>query len=284
MSSRTRQPATAATERDPDAVEFKSAAAADYARQVEELARRTPIEPIVKLSYGRDRGQRLHVYAPAEAHDLPILVFFHGGAWINGHLGWLRFMAPAVIGMGAIFVAGTYRLAPRCRWPAQYEDACAALDCVADNAHLFGGDARRIVVSGHSAGGHLSALVTLRRESPPVRACFPVSCSFNLQYGDVSLDSEEGRVYKYLFKTRDQDYEASPLNFVAGNRTPFHIEWGEHDLPRIVRSSGEFVAALEREGSTVTHCVHPGASHFDCHLALADPQAPWYARLKQATA
>lgn len=270
--------------RDPEAIDFASPDAAQYAEHVEELGRRTPLEPLERLAYGPDRGQWLDVYAPPGARDLPILVFFHGGAWVNGHLGWLRFMAPIVTALPAVLVAGTYRLAPRCRWPAQYEDVRDALRTVRENARRFGGHLDRIVLAGHSAGGHLAALVVLKREVPPVRACFPVSSSFDLQYGDVPLDSHVGRVYRYLFSARAQDRDASPLEFVAGNRVPFHVVWGEHDLRHVVTSSRAMVQALEREGSPVTHTVLAGASHFDSHLALANPADPWYARLREVTA
>lgn len=275
--------ASGADERDPDAIEFTSPEATRYAEHVEALARATTLEPVERLAYGPDRGQRLDVYAPAGARDLPILVFFHGGAWINGHLGWMRFMSSIVTALPAVLVAGTYRLAPRCRWPAQYEDAREALRLVQHQAARFGGSGDRIVLAGHSAGGHLAALVALKREAGLVRACCPVSSSFDLQYGDVPLESHEGRVYRYLFSDRSQDREASPIEFVTGNRVPFHIVWGERDLRHIASTSRAMVDALARDGCPVTHSVVAGASHFDTHLALARAADPWYARLREMT-
>jgi acetyl esterase/lipase len=212
---------------------------------------------------------------------MPILLFFHGGAWISGHLGWLRFMAPLVTALPAIFVAGSYRLAPRCRWPACYEDVRNALRFVTERAAEWGGDAARIVIGGHSAGGHLASLLTLK-EQPEIAACMPVSASFDLQYGEVPIESDAGRVYRYLFNERSEDFEASPINFVAGNRIPFHIVWGEDDFERVSRSSAAAVEAMKAEGSPVTCRIIAGASHFDTHMALADPADPWFVRLSEA--
>ena len=257
--------------------------AAAYGELADALGRTSTLDPVTTLSYGSDDGQKLHVYAPAQAHGdaLPIVTFFHGGAWVSGGLSWLRFMAPAVTSLPAIFVAGTYRLAPRWQWPAQYDDVRAAIACAYEHASSLGGDPARLIVGGHSAGGHLAALAVLKRELPPVRACFPVSCSFDLQYGDVSLDSPEGRVYKYLFSRREQDSEASPLVFAAGNHTPFHIVWGANDFARIAQSSEKMVAALREAGTPVSRAVVAHAGHFDTHLQLADPGNPWYARLQE---
>ncbi len=266
---------------DPDQVTPTNPEVIAYDRRVMELGLASPA-PTLSLSYGEDRGQRLDVYAPPGAEGLPILLFFHGGAWIAGHLGWVRFMAPIVNRMDAILVAGSYRLAPRCRWPAPYDDVRDAIWFVSRNAESFGGDAQQMVIGGHSAGGHLASLVALKHERPSLLSCMPVSSSFNLQYGDVPLESDAGRVYRYLFTNPSQDFEASPINFVRGNETPFHIVWGERDFERVSSSGAAMVEALELEGSHVTHRIVPGASHFNTHLALSQPDDPWYAQLRAA--
>ena len=102
-----------------------------------------------------------------------------------------------------------------------------------------------MVVGGHSAGGHLAAMAVLRREIPAVRACFPVSSPYNIQCGNVPEDSPENRVYKYLLNDRAEDFDASPIEFVAGNRTPFHIIWGERDFDRICRQGPPMVEGAE---------------------------------------
>lgn len=260
-----------------------SPAAEAYGMRLQALGRASALDPVGMLEHGSDPGQRLHVYAPARtgAGPLPLLLFFHGGAWVSGGLSWLRFMAPAVTSLPALFVAGTYRLAPASRWPAALEDVCAAIALTAQRAADFGADPSRIIVGGHSSGGHLAALAVLQQRSPPVRACFPVSSSFDLRYGNVPDDSAEGRVYRYLLQRREQDAEASPLLHVRGDTVPFHITWGQHDFDRIVRTSQAMVDALRAVGSAPTQCVVPGSDHFDTHLRLADAADPWYRRLHE---
>lgn len=257
--------------------------AAAYGDLVVALGLKSALDPVAELAYGADPNQRLHVYAPGRSvgKKLPVVVFFHGGAWVSGGLSWLRFMAPMITSMPAIFVASTYRLAPQSQWPAQYDDVCAAISYVSEHAVEMGVDPTRIIVGGHSAGGHLASLAVLKRQIRPVKACFPLSCSFDLQYGDVPIDSPEGRVYKYLFTQRNQDSSASPINFTNGNRTPFHIVWGERDFARIMRSSERMVGVLRSEGSRVTSTIVAGVDHFGTHLQLADPNSPWFARLQE---
>lgn len=236
--------------------------------------------PAARLDYGPKAGQHLEVYVPSRqqphAEPLPVLIFFHGGAWIRGNLAWLNFMAPAVTALPAVFVAATYRLAPTHRWPAQYEDACDAITHVHRHIGEFGGDPARLLVGGHSAGGHLAALAVLKRQIPPVLGCLPVSAPCDLRFGDISMDSEDGRAYKYLLETRNQDADASPVLFTSGNRVPFHVVWGSGDLDRINRSSSALVTRLREAGSDVTEAIIEGANHFDTHLMLGQPLNDWY--------
>lgn len=266
---------------DPDAILSANPAVLAYIDMIERLGATGPA-PTLSLAYGSDRGQRLDVYAPPGADKLPVLLFFHGGAWINGHLGWLRFMAAPTLAQGAILVAGTYRLAPRCKWPAQIEDVTAAVRFVADHCAEWGGDPDRLVIGGHSAGGQLTSLVALQGDAPPLTACFPVSCPFSLEHGDVPLESEPGRVYKYLFDPREQDRAASPIHLAERATVPFDVTWGEHDLDYVVRTSEQMVARLQSQGSPVAHETLAGASHFDAHVALGRADAAWYGRLRRA--
>ena len=104
----------------------------------------------------------VRVYRPESAAPLPVLVYFHGGGWVIGNIDThdplCRHLANAV---GCVVVSVDYRLAPEHPYPAAIEDAYAATAWVAENAALIGGDPRRIAVGGDSAGGNLSAAVSL---------------------------------------------------------------------------------------------------------------------------
>ena len=215
---------------------------------------------------------------------LPVVAFLHGGAWIAGGLHWLRFMAPAVTALPALFVAVTYRLAPDHRWPAQYEDAREAFRWMRRHAAEYGGDPDRLVAAGHSAGGQLAAMVVLRGESGAFTACMPVSTPFDLRYGEVDEASSEARVYKYLLARRSDDQDASPILLVGGNATPFHLSWGGLDMPHIKRAGIAMREALAAEQCDITTHVYPGDDHFATHTRLADPGDQWYAQLRRLLA
>jgi len=255
-------------------------AAIAYAERAARLGIESGAVPELRAHYGKHRQQHFEIFAPAKlAAGRPICIFFHGGAWIHGRVEWLRFMAPHVTGMGAIFVAASYRLAPRHRWPAQFEDAGAAVEAALGVAKRFGGDPDRVVLSGHSAGGHLAMLTALRKHAAP---CLTLSAPLDLRYGDVAADSLQGRVYKYLLAERAQDVDASPICFAQQARASIDLTWGEDDFPHVVDSNQRMLIALRNAGAEVTSARVPGATHFDTHLALADAACPWYASLDRA--
>ena len=136
----------------------------------------------LEFSYGANTYQSLTVF-PAQTPTGEVLVFFHGGGWTNGYKEWMHFMAPALVARGVTLVCPGYRLAPGHVFPACRDDAADAVSWVAANIGPHGGDPQRLFVGGHSAGGHLAALLAVTpgwrtaRQLPPqvLQGCLPVS-------------------------------------------------------------------------------------------------------------
>jgi arylformamidase len=132
------------------------------------------------------------------------------------------------------------------------------------NIARHGGSPDRLFIGGHSAGGHLAALATLRRDrleaaglpTGVVKACFPVSSVFDFAVGEL-----EARDKPMLVRPDDAPL-ASPINYVGGNRVPFYIVWGDDDLDYVMRTSPLMVEALARENGRVEREVFAGYDHF----------------------
>ena len=105
---------------------------------------------------------RIHRPQGPAAGPLPLVVEFHGGGWTIGSLDQADWLCSNVAAMaGAVVVAVDYRLAPTHRWPAAAEDCYAALVDLVARADELGADPTRVAVMGDSAGGNLSAVVSL---------------------------------------------------------------------------------------------------------------------------
>lgn len=100
---------------------------------------------------------RLDIYHPTDKPGFTTVVWFHGGGLTSGE----RFVPDELKRQGVAVVAVNYRLAPAAKSPAFLEDAAAAVAWTFRNVARYGGSPDRIVVSGHSAGGYLAAMVGL---------------------------------------------------------------------------------------------------------------------------
>ena len=240
---------------------------------------------VTDIPYGPDYYQKLDLYLPDDdtAHDLPVLLYFHGGAWQHGYKEWNGFMAPAMVDLPAIFVSASYRLVPEVNFPAPLDDAMAALEWVWHNIATYGGDPDRIFSGGWSVGGTLASLITLRRElyaqnrlpEDVIKACFAASGGYRYKH-DVLAPGDSGTTYGDLMYERPEDeLLAEPLHHVKGNRTPFYISWASDDFGHVVQSSKDMVAALKAEGCRVAFDEFPGMDHYDFNLAHGDPADKW---------
>lgn len=103
---------------------------------------------------------RLRIYEPSvpvEGESLPIVAVIHGGAFIVGSIEQVEPFAQTIAALTpAIVVSISYRLAPEHPFPAAIEDCVAAIDWIKRNAEGLGGDARRIGLTGISAGANLA--------------------------------------------------------------------------------------------------------------------------------
>ncbi|MCT8971401.1 alpha/beta hydrolase [Microbaculum marinisediminis] len=117
---------------------------------------------IVLAGPAGDLSARLYVPAGLAAENRPCLVYFHGGGFIRGdidtHDSVCRVLAEAA---NVAVISVDYRLAPEARCPAPVEDAHAAVAQIVARAAEFGVDPARIAVGGDSAGGNISAALTL---------------------------------------------------------------------------------------------------------------------------
>ena len=161
-------------------------------------------------------------------------------------------------------------------------DCRAALRWVHDNIAGYGGDPSQIYVSGHSAGGHLAALITLQRELlaecglPPdvIKGCFPVSGVFDVT--ETPPDRREA-----FLRTDDDAREASPMYCTGGNTTPFLLEIGSDDFDNLRSQHPRMMSALRSEEGYVEEMVREGHNHFQISLDHADPDSPWTRRVRE---
>ncbi|HEX6071270.1 MAG TPA: alpha/beta hydrolase [Longimicrobiaceae bacterium] len=121
------------------------------------LSTRYAVSPNVVYLEADGWQGRADVYRPTRAGGpVPTVIFFHGGGWIRGDKEGPVLHVMPYIAMGFAVMNVEYRVAPQALAPAAVQDGRCALRWVYRNAERYGFDTTRVVVTGHSAGGHLA--------------------------------------------------------------------------------------------------------------------------------
>jgi arylformamidase len=232
---------------------------------------RATLEAYLDVPYGPAESERLDVFR-AQGESRAMLVFIHGGYWRSLDKKSFSFLAPALTRAGVTLAVPNYALCPAVRVRdivMQMVQACAWLY---RNGSNFGAPAGRVHVCGHSAGGHLTAmmLATLWPRyaadlpAKTVQAGFSISGLYDLEEirrtpsinGDVRLDPASAR-------------EASPAFMPPATDAPLYTAVGEkenegfHIQNRIIAERWKKV----HRGDLVS----PGDDHFTVLERLADP-------------
>ena len=103
--------------------------------------------------------QVLDVYSPPGAKDRPVVFWIHGGGWQAGDKSSVQIKPQAFTDRGFVFVSTNYRLLPHVEMVTIVRDIAKSIRWVHDHIAEYGGDPRRLLVMGHSAGAQLAALV-----------------------------------------------------------------------------------------------------------------------------
>lgn len=266
-----------------------------YAATVLEASRRilsSAATATLDLPYGDDYWQKIDIFRPEtdilDAGPLPILAFAHGGSWIAGYKEWMAFMAPAICALPAIFVSVSYRLAPDNKFPAQLSDCADALALIHKLAPDIGGDRTRIVVGGHSAGGHLMALLALcpdlleqrGLDRGLIQACIVQSAPLDIR-DDRDEQAAIDRIQQTLLLVSSEAEAASPLAQDMRNAPPFSIFVGEHDFPRIRKNSALMREALEKIGAPVFYFDLDGQDHFQTSSRCVESNSQFLSHLSK---
>jgi arylformamidase len=149
-----------------DAQYNNRALVADHAQHLSAWARasalarqRSPAH--LDVAYGDGPNERLDVFAAhaARAGDAPVLIFIHGGYWRALDKSDASFIAPAFNAQGAMVVVPNYALCPAVSIEDIVLQMVKVVVWVWQHAQRFGGNAKRIAIAGHSAGGHLATML-----------------------------------------------------------------------------------------------------------------------------
>ncbi|MBB6123000.1 alpha/beta hydrolase [Sphingobium subterraneum] len=233
-----------------------------------------------EYSYGADPSQSLMVF-PCEKPGSPVLMFMHGGAWTNGYKEQMAFLAPPLNAAGFTLVSASYRLAPKYVFPANFDDVADAFAKTWGLAETHGYRRDAIFTGGHSAGGHLAALLATRTDwqgqrglpANAVKGCLPISATFDFTPGSGSSVRPRFLGPEGVFS----EVKASPLFQIGERVPPFLVAYGSDDFAHLKVQGEKFAMVARAKGASVDTLEIDGADHVNALLMATQTDKPWMA-------
>ncbi|MCR9245185.1 MAG: alpha/beta hydrolase [bacterium] len=206
---------------------------------------------------------RLDLYLPKDrATRPPLVMFVHGGSWIAGGKDRHRRLGERLARRGIATAVINYRLSPIAKFPAHVEDCATAFRWLRKRADEYRFDQTRMSLMGHSAGGHLCALLALDRELQERFEIPPTAIHGVVGLSGVYDVRPPHRLLDGVFGKRPAGRsKASPIVHAHAAAPPFFLRWGSRDLNGLPESARRLAARLRTFQVAVDAAELAGEGH-----------------------
>jgi len=169
---------------------------------------------------------RLDVYYPEGVDDFATVIWFHGGGLKNGK----RYIPDGLRERGVAVASVSYRLHPKVKAPAYLEDAAASVAWVFKNIGSYGGSAKRVFVSGHSAGGYLAMMVGLDKRWLAAYGIDADHIAGLIPFSGQAMTHSTIRAEQGIVGNRAAVDDFAPLYHVRSDAAPILLITGDREM------------------------------------------------------
>ncbi len=206
-----------------------------------------------RVSYGSDKDQYFLYYEPENAVSSKVIFWVHGGGWNAGDPDYFDYVGQAIAGEGYRVISGGYRLSPKNKYPCQIEDVCRCYNAAIGYLREKGIDTSKIVVSGPSAGAHLTSILCY---SAGDQEKYGVDISGIIGFagfgGPYSFNNSTLTLRLLLNQLFSKDYDrkcGEPVNLISKNHIPAILIQSRHDGILNYSCAEEFAKKAEEAGN-----------------------------------
>ncbi|KWA33487.1 carboxylesterase [Burkholderia multivorans] len=245
-------------------------AACRPARLLNALSPRYTFSLFADIPYGSGERHVLDVYVPTRVMDdwpadsdagVPVVVFFYGGSWQSGERKDYLFVGEALASRGFVAVLPDYRTYPATTFPGFVDDAAQAVAWARAHASAFGGDPRRLILMGHSAGAQIAALLATdsrylaarQMHKRDIAGVIGLAGAYDfLPLHDAMLE----RVFPPEVRAASQ-----PIRYIEGAEPPMWLAVAENDMVVEPGNTYRFARALQNAGDAVAVMRYANLGH-----------------------
>jgi len=237
---------------------------------------REDLDHHLEVPFGPTLAEHVDLYPAGEG--APILIYVHGGFWALRTSREFGFVARGPVSESVATVVTNYALCPTVTIDEVVRQTRAAVAWVYRNAHSFGGDPERLHVAGHSAGGHLVAMLLATDwegdyglPAGTIKGATVVSGLFDLAPFPYTF------LQPKLQLTWDQVHRNSPILHLPGPQSgapPLFVAYGEDETDEFKRQSEDYLWAWKENGLSGGRLVLSGKNHYDVIDGFLDASSP----------
>jgi arylformamidase len=219
-------------------------------------------DPRYDVAYGPGETDKLDLFLPENPNGAPVEIYIHGGFWRSREKGDFSYIAGPIVEAGGIAAIVDYALCPSVTLDEIVSQMRACIAWLYENITEFGGDSNRLHVTGHSAGGHLAAMllatdwVEFGLPATPLKSVVPISGVFEIE--PVMHTS----VQEAVKLTPEIAERNSPVYLTAGSHPSVAVTVGTAESEEFQRQSKAYADALKAQGLTVDFFEMPNQNHF----------------------
>jgi arylformamidase len=227
----------------------------------------------LNISYGSSPRETLDIYA-ADKPGGPVLVYIHGGYWRSGSKEDNCNFVPTFTKRGATVVLVEYDLCPQVTVTDIVRQTRASIAWVCKNILRYSSDPSSTYVSGHSAGGHLTAMALAHdwtKEGLPqdcIKGAVATSGVFDLDMVMKISVQEQVRMMPEVAKL-NSPFENPPLV-----KCPLVVAVGSAEPKGWQQMSEDYFTYCKQRGMNADYLVVPGANHYTMSEKLLDESNP----------
>ena len=218
-------------------------------------------------------GQHVDIHVPDAAQPkglfqvrqkVPVLLYVHGGGWVKGDSGRVYNLPAYANSRGYMLVSISYRPVPRTNIDGQVKDVIRAINWTRKNIARYGGNPKKIVIMGHSAGAHLVSMVGVQKNAGPLLGIVANDVQAYDMVAYASIRGGIDGVYLKAFgQNPDNWIKWSPVTYArqSSGFPPFLVMYSRSHRPRRAIVSVAFARELRRRGTNVTLFDGSGYTH-----------------------
>jgi arylformamidase len=222
-----------------------------------------------EFRYGTEADEVIDLY-PAPGRPRYAHFHIHGGAWRSQSKEDCAFLAPVMRNAAVNFVVPEFGKLPQHRLPHVLNQLIRALVWTYDN-QVKTGKVEKILISGHSSGAHMAALLSMqdwRSLGMDAAAVLGVVCISGAYDLEPVLLSSRG---SYVHLNDAEAEQLSPILHAGRACVPLHVLYGTNESPEFIRQASAFARALKRDDKLAACLEITGKNHFEILDALSSP-------------